>query len=653
MPDSPLETPSGGALTKPSRRRACNECKQQKLRCNLTALENDDSNVCSRCQRLGLDCKIESNFRRTRKRRRSYDLENEVNELRRKLATYETNSSLTRISVNSNTASPPQSEHSPHGNLVFRELGATKSSMSFASRVGSRAPGLTTQPVIDLEQAPAALLVVPPQARRLDDLELSTVEIDELFATFFNHYHPFLPFLNTGKSPHAYYESSELLFWSIISAASHRSPNPTLLPRLARNVTELVWSTVRSIPYTLQSVQSLIILCTWPFPTSSSTADPTYTLAGIMLQLAFQMGLHCAPNAQDFTKVPLTLNTDEHSEWTATWQACNIVAYSVSVGCGLPATVQLQDWPLPSIAGLEKSTSAPEDPALRLHLRIEQYRHRVSVALSSNGFELQRPPANQGRVSLYRLLTTVYSDLEREVLAMSPLSTTRIYLSAALLHLHSFYLHDDPALSVYTERVATLYHTAYNFLSQCLEADNQGGLFHYWPFFCYQVFVAAALTVLKILMSDRFNSIIDVPAGKSLINSAILALRKMSIANNDLPARLSDVVGFLYSLPSHGPSGQPTHNLSLRVRNRSSMSIVYDSLWQWRRYFQMSQEDMSAHISDKFASLDHELPGSYSVVAQEAPPFEDQPIIDFDQFALADPFTFDWPDECLNLPLYN
>jgi hypothetical protein len=83
------------------------------------------------------------------------------------------------------------------------------------------------------------------------------------------------------------------------------------------------------------------------------------------------------------------------------------------------------------------------------------------------------------------------------------------------------------------------------------------------------------------------------------------------------------------------------------------MSIVYDSLWQWRRYFQMSQEDMSAHIPDKFASLDHELPGSYSVVAQEAPPFEDQPIIDFDRFALADPFTFDWPDECLNLPLYN
>ncbi|KAL2786339.1 hypothetical protein BJX66DRAFT_346895 [Aspergillus keveii] len=596
MPDNPTENRDSETLSKPSRRRACNECKQQKLRCNLTATENDDSNVCTRCQRLGLDCKIESNFRRTRKRRRSYDLENEVKELRRRLATYETNHHVqaTEIRVGSNTASPQDKS---------RFSGSGHPSIPFASRMGSRAPGLTTQPLLDLEQMPVAPLLVPPQARRLDDLELSTVEIDESFTTFFNHYHPFLPFLNIGKSSHAYYESSELLFWSIISAASHRSQNPTLLSRLARNVTDLVWSTLRSIPYTLQSVQSLIILCTWPFPTSSSTADPTYTLAGTMLQLAFQMGLHCAPNAQDFTKIPRTLNTDEHSEWAATWQACNIVAHSVSVGCGLPATVQLQDWPSPSIAGLENSTSSPQDRTLRLHLRIEQYRHRVSVALFSNGFESQQLPTDQGRFSLYRLLNTIYSDLEREVLAVSPGVTTRIYLSAALLHLHSFYLHDDSILRGYTERVATLYQTAYSFLSQCI--------------------CSSGTDCTKILMSGCFDSIIDIPAGRFLLNSAILALRKMSIANNDLPARLSDVVGFLFSLPSPGPNGKPTHILPLRVRNRSSMSIVYDSLWQWRRHFQMSQDDTN------------------------------QPIIDLDQFALADPFIFDWPDDGLNLPLYN
>jgi hypothetical protein len=49
-------------------------------------------------------------------------------------------------------------------------------------------------------------------------------------------------------------------------------------------------------------------------------------LVGTMLQMSTQMGLHCAFGAQDFAKVPLKLDTSEHSEWVQTWEACNIVA---------------------------------------------------------------------------------------------------------------------------------------------------------------------------------------------------------------------------------------------------------------------------------------------------------------------------------------
>lgn len=143
-----------------------------------------------------------------------------------------------------------------------------------------------------------------------------------------NHYHPFLPFLDPRTSPHDYYEASELLFWAIISAAARRyESQPTLLPRLARNVTDLLWQSLRSIPFSIRLVQSLVVLCAWPFPTSSSTADPTYLLTGTMVMLGSQMGLHQPLNAQDFTKVPLSLNSDEYCEWVKTWEACNIVAH--------------------------------------------------------------------------------------------------------------------------------------------------------------------------------------------------------------------------------------------------------------------------------------------------------------------------------------
>lgn len=142
------------------------------------------------------------------------------------------------------------------------------------------------------------------------------------------HYHPFLPFLDPGTPPHEYYESSQLLFWAIISTASRRlESQPTLLPRLARNVTDLVWQTIRSIPRSYHAVQSLIILCAWPFPTSSSTADPTYMLAGMMVLLGSQMGLHQPLNAQEFTKSSLHLEEAEFSRWVKTWKACNIVAH--------------------------------------------------------------------------------------------------------------------------------------------------------------------------------------------------------------------------------------------------------------------------------------------------------------------------------------
>lgn len=147
-------------------------------------------------------------------------------------------------------------------------------------------------------------------------------------------YHPHMPVIDINRSPQEYYHLSELLFWTIISVASRRlSSHPTLLPKLARSVTDLMWKTLRSVSYSITTVQALALLCTWPFPTSSSTADPTFMLVGTMLQIGTQIGLHRALSAQDFSKVPIKLEALEYAEWVRTWEACNIVAQR-SVGQG-------------------------------------------------------------------------------------------------------------------------------------------------------------------------------------------------------------------------------------------------------------------------------------------------------------------------------
>jgi len=162
--------------------------------------------------------------------------------------------------------------------------------------------------------------------RGLSGSESSFKAVQLIEHSYFTFYHRFLPVLDPTKTPQAYYEASPLLFWSIISVAARRMhENPTLLIGLATTVTDLVWKSLQAVPHSKSVVQSLLLLCTWPFPTSSSTSDVTYMWAGMIMQISIQMGLHRPMNAQDFTKFRIRLTDQDVVERITTWAACNIV----------------------------------------------------------------------------------------------------------------------------------------------------------------------------------------------------------------------------------------------------------------------------------------------------------------------------------------
>ena len=68
------------------KRRVCNECRQQKLKCDL---DNAAVTTCSRCVKFDLECRVDEIFQRQRKRKRDLDLEKELLDLKQQLATYE------------------------------------------------------------------------------------------------------------------------------------------------------------------------------------------------------------------------------------------------------------------------------------------------------------------------------------------------------------------------------------------------------------------------------------------------------------------------------------------------------------------------------------------------------------------------------------
>ena len=68
------------------KRRVCNECRQQKLKCDL---DNAAVTTCSRCVKFDLECRVDKTFHRQRRRKRDLDLEKELLDLKQQLATYE------------------------------------------------------------------------------------------------------------------------------------------------------------------------------------------------------------------------------------------------------------------------------------------------------------------------------------------------------------------------------------------------------------------------------------------------------------------------------------------------------------------------------------------------------------------------------------
>jgi hypothetical protein len=106
----------------------------------------------------------------------------------------------------------------------------------------------------------------------------------------------------------------------------------------------------------------------------------------------------------------------------------------------------------------------------------------------------------------------------------------------------------------------------------------------YCPNYVYQMVLAAGFSILRLCTSPLVEYI-DALGAKRLFNSSIAAVRKISVTNNDLPGRLAEVLAQLKARRNRLSRELTTdwNSLQLKVRGRLSMSITFDSLWEWRK----------------------------------------------------------------------
>lgn len=572
------------------------------LRCDVV---QDPFTTCSRCNRLKLECKIESNFKRVGKRSKHAEMEKQIDRLRR---------NLQRAQAQGFIVDDDEELDSPMGNGVY-----SRNNQSF---MGSDE---AVSSLLHLKQGGSYSL--PRIVHEIENVGLTEDAINHLFNEFFGYYHRYLPFLNPAQPPEQYYQQHPLLFWVIIAVASRRyTVDPGLLTSLAGPLTRLLWQTVGEVPSNHYVVKALCLLCSWPLPTSTTSTDPTHILCGVMMKTATGIGLHRPSHTQDFSRVSVDLNKEQLHDRVTTWAVCNIVAQSIGTGYGQPAST-LYDWTLavrPGDEGPFKLT-----PELESRLQIERFCDKVSKEMYSNASDPRGVAGDELRTMLTRVYRREFNELQVSILSRNDISPlVNLHLKAAGLHLRLSAFFDSPSTVGYMDDLMGLWRAAVAFLDLVFEQEQpspdnmNAGYLRYATGYILQMIIAGCFTILKLL-SSFFAREIEFERGRQLFHRTIQAIRSMSVINNDLPWRLAELMVQLWNgarveqrsqmqqLRDNGNGNGMGHDratavddsLQLKVRCRMSMSLVFDSTWRWREEFQAQGR----------GSIEGQLPPSFPI----------------------------------------
>ena len=130
-------------------------------------------------------------------------------------------------------------------------------------------------------------------SRDLNGVQVSRTDIGDLFRLFFSDYAPWLPIFDTQLSPDNCYSQSPLLFWAIIGVSSRSyDKNPTLTSALSQNILDMAFLSPLASSSPIHTIRALLLLITWPFPKGPRKNDSNFALAGLMLHMALENGLH-------------------------------------------------------------------------------------------------------------------------------------------------------------------------------------------------------------------------------------------------------------------------------------------------------------------------------------------------------------------------
>ena len=160
-----------------------------------------------------------------------------------------------------------------------------------------------------------------------------------------------------------------------------------------------------------------------------------------------------------------------------------------------------------------------------------------------------------------------------------------LYLNCLRLHIKAFHFFETGESSSIAGFVE-LYSVARGVIENVLNLYGTDNRFGSCSAYFHRSMLLAAFTLLKIVRSP-IASYLDVRSGEKCYFSTIVHLRKSTLENDDLHARGAMILTQLWTSDKIFKTATGEANsLSLRIRSRLTMSIVFDCFWWWREEFE-------------------------------------------------------------------
>ncbi|KAK9233921.1 hypothetical protein V1525DRAFT_391961 [Lipomyces kononenkoae] len=529
---------------------ACAECRQQKMRCDGDPGTLDPP-ACTRCRRLKIPCVFSAPFRRTHKRKRLQELEEETTALKHQL-------------LSASPAAP--------GNHIHVSWIPT------ARTIRHNEPSADNYPTL---------------SRTIDGLELASGIIDDCFELYFKNYHSLLPILDPSVSPNAFYEHASFLFWVVVSIGSQRyTRQPSLTRTLALPVTQLVLQStiVRTKP--IERMKALILLLNWPFPTGPFYRDPSFVLGGTLFHMAMHCGLHAPTFSQDFSKPYRNLPEHELVQRAEMW-AYVVITYQRT--CSSSGQANLASFEIYNEQTHFKALLEKLPVTLRIQIQISNIISRAHKTLLDLGLLSMTPQQERTMDALLKGFNTELDSLEnlaslstdqvQDVIPYADFSSVwdRLYIACARQDLAVMHFYKS-ATTLDAQSCMLIFNATSSVLEQVRSLNRDYSLHRTCSRFLLTVTLLSLASMARILKGP-FAGYLDQTRGYDLFDAGVHFARSCSVQKGDFAERCSALAERIWKSKSVFRNPDGTINITLRVRNRLSCGPWHDAVKCWKEEF--------------------------------------------------------------------